>query len=56
MRWVRYETNGHPAYGILEGDTITEIKGDPFAGYERTAIRQPLASVKLMTPVEPRTF
>jgi len=47
MRWVRYETNGHPAYGIVEGDTVTEVKGDPFAGYERTAIRRPLASVKL---------
>jgi 2-keto-4-pentenoate hydratase/2-oxohepta-3-ene-1,7-dioic acid hydratase in catechol pathway len=56
MRWVRYETNGHPAYGILEGDTVTEAKGDPFAGYERTAIRRPLGSVKLLPPVEPRTF
>jgi len=56
MRWVRYEANGHPAYGIVEGDTVTEVKGDPFAGYERTAIRPPLASVKLMVPVEPRTF
>src|ERR1700720_1434003 len=56
MRWVRYETNGHPAYGIVEGDTVTEVKGDPFAGYERTAIRRPLASVKLLVPVEPRTF
>jgi hypothetical protein len=42
MRWVRYEANGHPAYGIVEGDTVTEVKGDPFAGYERTAIRRPL--------------
>jgi 2-keto-4-pentenoate hydratase/2-oxohepta-3-ene-1,7-dioic acid hydratase in catechol pathway len=56
MRWVRYETNGHPAYGIVEGDTITEVKGDPFAGCERTAIRRSLASVKLLVPVEPRTF
>ena len=56
MRWIRYETNGHPAYGIVEGDMVTEVRGDPFAGYEGTAIRQPMASVKLMTPVEPRTF
>src|SRR5712691_6312916 len=56
MRWVHYEANGHPAYGIVEGDTVTEVKGDPFAGYERTAFRRPLASVKLMVPVEPRTF
>ena len=56
MRWVRYETNGHPAYGIIEGDTVTEVKGDPFAGYERTAIRRPLSGIKLLVPVEPRTF
>ena len=56
MRWVRYETNGHPAYGIIEGDTVTEVKGDPFAGYERTAIRQPFLGLKLLVPVEPRTF
>jgi len=56
MRWIRYETNGHPTYGILDGDTVTEVHGDPFAGYERTAVRQPMASVRLMTPVEPRTF
>src|ERR1700757_2414660 len=56
MRWVRYETNGHPAYGIVEGDTVTGVKGDPFAGYERTPIRRPLSSLKLLVPVEPRTF
>ena len=36
MRWVRYEANGHPVYGIVEGDTVTEVRGDPFAGYEKT--------------------
>src|SRR5215472_16317074 len=56
MRWIRYETNADPAYGIVEGDTVTEVRGDPFAGYERTTIRQPMASVKLLPPVEPRTF
>ena len=29
MRWIRYEKNGHPTYGIVEGDTVTEVKGDP---------------------------
>jgi 2-keto-4-pentenoate hydratase/2-oxohepta-3-ene-1,7-dioic acid hydratase in catechol pathway len=56
MRWIRYEKNGQPSYGILEGDTVTEVRGDPFAGYEKTTTRQPMASVKLLTPVEPRTF
>ena len=56
MRWIRYEKNSHPAYGIVEDEMVTEVRGDPFAGYERTAVRQPMESVKLMTPVEPRTF
>src|SRR5437773_7983845 len=56
MRWVRYETSGHPTYGIVEGDMVTEVKGDPFAGYERTAIRQPLSGLKLLVPIERRTF
>src|SRR5215469_16115761 len=56
MRWIRYEANGRPTYGILEGDMVTEVRGDPFAGYERTTIRHPMTSVRLMVPVEPRTF
>ena len=56
MRWVRYEANGQPVYGIVEGDTITEVRGDPFAGYEKTATRRALASVKLLVPVIPKTF
>src|SRR5580704_1186905 len=53
MRWIRYEANGQPVYGIVEGDTVTEVRGDPFAGYEKTTTRRPLSSVKLLVPVEP---
>jgi 2-keto-4-pentenoate hydratase/2-oxohepta-3-ene-1,7-dioic acid hydratase in catechol pathway len=56
MRWIRYETSGQTAYGIVDGDMVTEVRGDPFAGYEKTAMRRPLSSVKLLIPVEPRTF
>ncbi len=36
MRWIRFETNGHAAYGIVDGDTVTEVEGDPVrAGYEK---------------------
>src|SRR5262249_16744274 len=43
-------------FGILEGDTILEVKGDPFAGYQRTQTKRPFAAVKLLPPVMPRTF
>ena len=56
MRWIRYEANGSRVYGVLEGDEVIEVRGDPFSGYKRTMIHQPFSSVRLLVPVEPRTF
>jgi 2-keto-4-pentenoate hydratase/2-oxohepta-3-ene-1,7-dioic acid hydratase in catechol pathway len=56
MRWIRFDKDGKAAWGIVEGDNVVEARGDPFAGYERTGTRRPLASLKLLVPVEPRTF
>ncbi len=56
MRWIRYERNGEKAYGILEGDSIVEVKGDPFAGYEKSRTMRSLKEVKVLVPVEPRNF
>lgn len=56
MRWVRYDAAGVPTYGIVDGDTVAEVKGDPFGGWEPTAVRRSLTSIKLLVPVEPRTF
>jgi 2-keto-4-pentenoate hydratase/2-oxohepta-3-ene-1,7-dioic acid hydratase in catechol pathway len=56
MRWVKYAVAGNEHYGILEGDQILEVSGDPLAGYQRTQTRRPFRSVKLLPPVMPRTF
>lgn len=56
MRWLRYAADGHEAYGIIEGDAVVEVKGDPFAGYQRTATRRKLDTVKFLVPVIPKTF
>ncbi len=58
MRWIRYTTpaNPTPAYGILEGDTIREVAGTPFASFEHTAKTHKLADVKIEIPVVPPTF
>ncbi len=56
MRWIRFTAAGRTAYGILDGDRITEVNGDPFDGYERTAITHALASVAVEVPVVPPTF
>ena len=56
MRWVRFTAAGRTAYGILEGEEITEVAGDPFTVYEQTPRRHALAAVKIEVPVVPRTF
>ncbi len=56
MRWIRFTASGKTAYGIVEGDEIVEVGGDPFAGWERTARRHTFSAVKLEVPVIPRTF
>jgi 2-keto-4-pentenoate hydratase/2-oxohepta-3-ene-1,7-dioic acid hydratase in catechol pathway len=56
MRWARFEQNGTPAYGVVEGDEIIPVRGSPFAVWERTSTRLPLSSVKLLVPVVPPTF
>src|SRR3984957_12737473 len=56
MRWARFEQNGTPTYGVVEGEEIIPVRGSPFDMWERTAARLPLASVKLLLPVVPPTF
>lgn len=56
MRWIRYSAQGRTAYGLVEGASIAEVRGDPFDGYERTAITHQLAAVEIELPVVPPTF
>ena len=56
MRWARFEQNGSPAYGVVEGDDIIPVRGSPFDAWERTNTKLPLSSVKLLVPVVPPTF
>ena len=56
MRWIRFSQQGRTAYGIVEGDRIVEVAGDPFGGYERTTRAHELDAVKIEVPVVPPTF
>ena len=56
MRWIRFSHQGRCAYGILEGDRLREVAGDPFQGWEATASSHELAAVKIEVPVVPPTF
>ena len=33
MKWARFQHNGKPRYGLVEGDAVKVVSGDPFAGY-----------------------
>lgn len=56
MRWIRYTAASNTAYGILEGDAIREVVGDPFDGYTETPTTHALADVKIELPLIPKTF
>jgi 2-keto-4-pentenoate hydratase/2-oxohepta-3-ene-1,7-dioic acid hydratase in catechol pathway len=56
VRWIRFTVQGRTAYGIVEGDRIAEVAGDPFAGYERMPRSHALDAVKIEVPVVPPTF
>src|SRR5262245_41751479 len=56
MRWIRFSERGRLAYGILEGDRIAEVAGDPFQGYQSTGRVHALDAIKIEVPVLPPTF
>jgi 2-keto-4-pentenoate hydratase/2-oxohepta-3-ene-1,7-dioic acid hydratase in catechol pathway len=56
MKWCRFSSGNGISYGIIEGDNVVEVDGNPFDGYTKTTKSQPLSSVKLEVPVIPPTF
>ena len=40
MIWCRFQKDGRVSYGIVEGDTVIAVDGDPFSGYTRTDEQQ----------------
>src|SRR5689334_23425659 len=56
MKWCRFQSGSTLAYGIIEGDTLTEVTGTPFDGYTRTTNSTFVSRVKLLVPVIPPTF
>jgi hypothetical protein len=56
MIWCRFQKGNSISYGIVEGDTVTAVEGDPFTRHRVTANTFPLADVKLLVPVLPGTF
>ena len=52
-RYVRFRKGSTAAYGILEGDTVREIRGDLFGPRKPAGAKHKLADVKLLYPIVP---
>jgi len=53
VKFVRYNHQGATSYGVLDGDTVYELEGDPIGGAGRSGSSVPLADVELLAPVVP---
>jgi 2-keto-4-pentenoate hydratase/2-oxohepta-3-ene-1,7-dioic acid hydratase in catechol pathway len=51
-RYVKYESGGHTAWGVLEGETIRELQGNVFDGAKPSGRTVKLADVKLLAPAD----
>lgn len=52
-KYIRYESQGKSAYGVLDGDTVRELSAAPWADGKPTRKTVKLSSVKLLAPAEP---
>jgi len=53
VKYVRYESQGKIAYGIVDGETIRELSSAPWAAGKATGKTVELAKAKLLAPTEP---
>jgi 2-keto-4-pentenoate hydratase/2-oxohepta-3-ene-1,7-dioic acid hydratase in catechol pathway len=56
MRWLKFTAAGKTSWGLVEGDKVLTVAGDPFGEWQRTAQSHALKDVKIELPVMPRTF
>ena len=56
MKWARFKYRDAISYGIVAGDTIEIVDGEPFGPYVRGKAFLALSDVTLLPPVMPGTF
>ncbi len=52
-QYIRYRHNSTTSYGILDGETVRELRGDLFGEHKETGARHQVSEVKLLYPCEP---
>jgi len=53
MKWCRFQVGQHVSYGVVHGETVTEVAGTPFGEHTVTSTSRALGQVKLLPPVIP---
>ncbi len=54
MRLVRFTSGNSTSFGVLEGEQIRQLAGDPYSEIKESGESFALADVKLLAPVEPK--
>ena len=52
-KYARFEANGEIAYGIVDGNKINQIMGNPFKEHSVTTQTHRMEEIKLLSPVKP---
>src|SRR5436190_913172 len=55
MRWLKFTAAGNTSCGLVEGDKVVTVSGDPSGEWQRTAQSHALKHVKIELPLIPRT-
>src|SRR4051812_39089915 len=53
MRIARFTTGSEPAYGVVEGEQVTQIDGHPVGAFALTTTTHSLPDVRLLAPILP---
>ncbi len=53
MKFVRFQTDSGPSWGLVEEEIIHELSGPPYACHQKTGATQALAYAELLAPIEP---
>lgn len=53
MKYLRFEHNGQPAWGVLEGENVRLLKQEPYESTVFDGFTLPLTDCKLLSPCQP---
>ena len=53
MKIARYSLEGGTYYGVLDGDALRRLHGDPFSGIREANVTDRLQAARLLCPLEP---